>query len=110
MAINKYTVTTSCLRAIRKLQKMGHLPSSAVIFKDYAAPGNKIGKGINGSKRLLAMGCKQFKPILRELFRNSETCCTVLMYMCRLTEKFGTNMFELQQIPLIRSAILSNEN
>ena len=39
----RYTVTTSCLRAIRKLQKMGHLPSSAVIFKDYAAPGNNTG-------------------------------------------------------------------
>ena len=35
----KYTVTTACLRAIRKLQKMGHLPSGATIFKDYAAPG-----------------------------------------------------------------------
>ncbi len=35
----KYTVTKSCLRAIRKLQRMGHLPSNATIFKDYAAPG-----------------------------------------------------------------------
>ncbi len=35
----KFTVTCSCLRAIRRLQKTGHLPSSSVLFKDYAAYG-----------------------------------------------------------------------
>lgn len=38
----KYTVTLSCLRAIRKLQKMGHLPSNPGLFKDYAAYGEAI--------------------------------------------------------------------
>ena len=32
----KFTVTTACLRAIRKLQKTGHLPSNSRLFKDYA--------------------------------------------------------------------------
>ncbi len=35
----KYTVTKSCLKAIRRLQKLGHLPSKAGIFKDYAGYG-----------------------------------------------------------------------
>lgn len=35
----KYTVTRSCLKAIRKLQKTGHLPSNPGLFKDYAAYG-----------------------------------------------------------------------
>jgi transcription initiation factor TFIID subunit 2 len=32
----KYAVTNACLRAIRKLQKTGHLPSKPVLFRDYA--------------------------------------------------------------------------
>ena len=35
----KYTVTKSCLKAIRKLQKTGHLPSNPGLFRDYAAHG-----------------------------------------------------------------------
>ena len=35
----RYTVTTACLKAIRKLQKTGHLPPNPGIFKDYAKPG-----------------------------------------------------------------------
>lgn len=35
----KYTVTTACLKAIRKLQKTGHLPPNPFIFKDYAKHG-----------------------------------------------------------------------
>ena len=33
----KLGVTKSCLLAIRKLQKTGHLPSNPGIFKDYAS-------------------------------------------------------------------------
>ena len=40
----KYTVTVACLKSIRKLQKYGHLPSSASLFKSYAAYGQFIGK------------------------------------------------------------------
>ncbi|XP_076803632.1 transcription initiation factor TFIID subunit 2-like [Clavelina lepadiformis] len=35
----KYTVTVSCLRAIRNLQKNGHLPPDANLFKSYALSG-----------------------------------------------------------------------
>ncbi|GFU31093.1 transcription initiation factor TFIID subunit 2 [Nephila pilipes] len=35
----KYTVTISCLKAIRKLQKMGHLPNYPSLFREYAAYG-----------------------------------------------------------------------
>jgi len=35
----RYTVTTACLKAIRKLQKTGHLPPNPGLFKDYAKPG-----------------------------------------------------------------------
>jgi len=35
----KHTVTVSCLKAIRRLQKMGHLPSNPSFFKEYAQYG-----------------------------------------------------------------------
>eukprot|EP00092_Neocalanus_flemingeri_P004145 GFUD01004459.1.p1 GENE.GFUD01004459.1~~GFUD01004459.1.p1 ORF type:complete len:1158 (-),score=326.72 GFUD01004459.1:100-3573(-) len=35
----RYTVTTACLKAIRKLQKTGHLPPNPGLFKDYARAG-----------------------------------------------------------------------
>ncbi|XP_063225105.1 transcription initiation factor TFIID subunit 2 [Bacillus rossius redtenbacheri] len=38
----KYTVTVACLKAIRKLQKFGHLPSNPSLFKSYAAYGQFI--------------------------------------------------------------------
>lgn len=38
----KYTVTVACLYAIRKLQKFGHLPSSASLFKSYAEYGQFV--------------------------------------------------------------------
>lgn len=38
----KYTVTVSCLRAIRRLQMMGHLPSNPTLFQEYSAYGNFI--------------------------------------------------------------------
>ncbi|XP_017782255.1 PREDICTED: transcription initiation factor TFIID subunit 2 [Nicrophorus vespilloides] len=47
----KYTVTVACLKAIRKLQKFGHLPSSPTLFKSYAAYGLFI------DVRLAALEC-----------------------------------------------------
>ena len=38
----KYTITKSCLKAIRKLQKTGHLPSNPGLFRDYAAHGQFV--------------------------------------------------------------------
>lgn len=35
----KFTVSVSCLHAIRTLQKFGHLPNESDVFKDYAQPG-----------------------------------------------------------------------
>lgn len=35
----RYTVTVSCLTAIRHLQKMGHLPSNPMFFREYALNG-----------------------------------------------------------------------
>ncbi|XP_054152986.1 transcription initiation factor TFIID subunit 2-like [Oppia nitens] len=35
----KYTVSVSCLRAIRHLQRMGHLPSNSMFFREYAVSG-----------------------------------------------------------------------
>ena len=35
----RYTVTVSCLQAIRHLQKMGHLPSNPMFFREYALNG-----------------------------------------------------------------------
>ncbi|XP_025837308.1 transcription initiation factor TFIID subunit 2 isoform X2 [Agrilus planipennis] len=47
----KYTVTCACLKAIRKLQKYGHLPSSPSLFKSYAQYGIFI------DVRLAALEC-----------------------------------------------------
>ncbi|KAL0273010.1 UNVERIFIED_CONTAM: hypothetical protein PYX00_005790 [Menopon gallinae] len=38
----KYTVTVACLKAIRKLQKFGHLPNHPALFRSYAAYGQFI--------------------------------------------------------------------
>ncbi|XP_013402499.1 transcription initiation factor TFIID subunit 2 [Lingula anatina] len=38
----RYTVTVSCLRAIRKLQRMGHIPSDAALFRSYSQFGNFV--------------------------------------------------------------------
>ena len=35
----KFTVTISCLKTIRHLQKFGHLPIDSSLFKKYASPG-----------------------------------------------------------------------
>lgn len=40
----KYTVSVECLKAIRKLQRYGHLPSRSTLFKFYAQYGHYIGK------------------------------------------------------------------
>jgi transcription initiation factor TFIID subunit 2 len=36
----KYVVTISCLKGLRKLQKLGHLPENVEIFKEYSILGN----------------------------------------------------------------------
>lgn len=38
----KLTVTVACLKAIRKLQKFGHLPSNPALFRAYAAYGHFV--------------------------------------------------------------------
>lgn len=38
----KYSITVSCLKVIRKLQKCGHLPPSSKIYRSYAAYGQYI--------------------------------------------------------------------
>lgn len=47
----KYSVTVSCLKVLRKLQKCGHLPSSSKIYRSYAAYGQYI------DVRVAAMEC-----------------------------------------------------
>lgn len=47
----KYTITVECLKAIRKLQKFGHLPSKPTLFKSYAQFGHYI------DVRLAALEC-----------------------------------------------------
>lgn len=47
----KYTVTVSCLKVLRKLQKCGHLPSSSKIYRSYAQYGQYI------DVRVAAMEC-----------------------------------------------------
>jgi transcription initiation factor TFIID subunit 2 len=47
----KYSVSVSCLKVIRKLQKCGHLPPSSKIYRSYAAYGQYI------DVRLAAMEC-----------------------------------------------------
>ncbi|CAG9763929.1 unnamed protein product [Ceutorhynchus assimilis] len=47
----KYTVTIECLKAIRKLQRFGHLPSRSTLFKFYAQYGQYI------DVRLAALEC-----------------------------------------------------
>lgn len=39
----KYPITIACLKAIRKLQKFGHLPNNPNIFRSYSSYGNFIG-------------------------------------------------------------------
>lgn len=40
----KFTVTIESLKALRKLQKFGHLPNHVELFKDYACYGQFHGK------------------------------------------------------------------
>lgn len=40
----KLTLTVSCLKAIRTLQKFCHLPNNPAVFRSYAAYGNFIGE------------------------------------------------------------------
>lgn len=40
----KFTVTIESLKALRKLQKFGHLPNNVELFKDYACYGQFHGK------------------------------------------------------------------
>ena len=47
----KYTVSVSCIKVIRKLQKCGHLPPSPKIYRTYAAYGQYI------DLRVAAMEC-----------------------------------------------------
>lgn len=47
----KYSVTVSCLKVIRKLQKCGHLPSSPKLYRSYAVYGQYI------DVRVAAMEC-----------------------------------------------------
>lgn len=47
----KYSVSVSCLKVIRKLQKCGHLPPTSKIYRSYAAYGQYI------DVRLAAMEC-----------------------------------------------------
>lgn len=47
----KYSVTVSCLKVIRKLQKCGHLPSTPKLYRSYAAYGQYI------DVRIAAMEC-----------------------------------------------------
>lgn len=47
----KYTVSVSCLKVIRKLQKCGHLPSSPKIYRYYTVYGQYI------DVRIAAMEC-----------------------------------------------------
>ncbi|KAF7285639.1 hypothetical protein GWI33_010292 [Rhynchophorus ferrugineus] len=47
----KYTLSVECLKAIRKLQKFGHLPSRPLLFKSYSQYGHFI------DVRLAALEC-----------------------------------------------------
>ncbi|XP_076462232.1 transcription initiation factor TFIID subunit 2-like [Babylonia areolata] len=47
----RFTVTVSCLRALRQLQRLAHLPSDAAIFRDYAR------YGIFRDVRLASLDC-----------------------------------------------------
>ncbi len=47
----KYSVTVSCLKVLRRLQKCGHLPSNPKIYRSYAAYGQYI------DVRIAAMEC-----------------------------------------------------
>lgn len=47
----RYTVTVSCLHAIRNMQYHGHLPQDSDLFKSYAGP------GFFGDIRLAAISC-----------------------------------------------------
>jgi len=38
--LKSHCVFVSCLKAIRRLQRFGHLPSDASVFKSYAIEGN----------------------------------------------------------------------
>lgn len=40
--VNLYFFLTSCLRAIRVLQKNGHVPSDPTLFKSYAEYGHFV--------------------------------------------------------------------
>lgn len=40
----KLIVTVACIKAIRTLQKFGHLPNNPAVFRSYAAYGNFVGK------------------------------------------------------------------
>ncbi|KAF0749584.1 Uncharacterized protein FWK35_00021467, partial [Aphis craccivora] len=53
----KYPITITCLKAIRKLQKFGHLPNNPNIFRSYSSYGNFIGVRLCALEALVDFTC-----------------------------------------------------
>lgn len=49
----KYPITIACLKAIRKLQKFGHLPNNPNIFRSYSSYGNFIGMNFDYNSNII---------------------------------------------------------
>lgn len=65
----RFTVTCSCLKTIRILQKYGHLPSKSQFFKFYASYGQYIGK-FNLIEHYVIYHVNQLELVNRVLYKS----------------------------------------
>lgn len=87
----KYTVTVSCLKAIRKLQKMGHLPNYPSLFREYAAYGMFIDVRLAALEALVdftsADGRDEDLNFLLDIIENDPVPAVRYQVLRMLTEK-----------------------
>lgn len=87
----KYTVTVACLKAIRKLQKMGHLPNYPLLFREYAAYGMFIDVRLAALEALVdftsADGREEDLNFLLDIVENDPIPAVQFQVLRMLTEK-----------------------
>lgn len=87
----KFTVTVSCLKAIRKLQKMGHLPNYPSLFQEYAAYGMYIDVRLAALEALVdftsADGREEDLNFLLNIIENDPVPAVRFQVLRMLTEK-----------------------
>ena len=78
----RLTVTVSCLKAIRRLQKFGHLPSDASVFKSYAVPGNFADVRLAALDAMIDFTKGQLQIYISNISNHIDSTIECRKYMC----------------------------